>query len=109
MADKTVKALFLAIADWAKTQGILSTPVDQIWHGETLPMNGLGPFTVKMNRSGETIGSLPMFHASVSANDWPVAIVNPLGGIVNSYIGEDGLIAHFAAQTEGPTDARPHD
>ena len=105
--DRQIGELYVAVTDWALSQGaknLRSTP--GLWHRQTEKRGVLGPLDVRINAHAETIDAVPPYHIMIGMDEYfpgLIALINPVGGcMMHSRVegeDEDGLIAHFKAQT----------
>jgi hypothetical protein len=95
-----ISLLFDRIAKWALASGVAKHDAKSgLWKGTTVAAAGIDPLTIRFNRTSVEIEAVPPFSAAVFLNGGPVALLNPVGGVIfESGISEDALIAHFEAQ-----------
>jgi hypothetical protein len=100
-------ALFVAIADWAIGFGETNLKDRPgLWHKRTAKVGGIGPLDVRLNPHTKETDGVPPFTFKLSMDDYfpgLIGLVDARGGVlVRSHVDgedEDGLIAHFKAQT----------
>lgn len=99
--------LWASVMSWAVSTGAKDiNKLPGLWHHKTEARDGVGPIDVRINAHSNDVDGLPPFHVKLGMDGYfpgIIGIFGPHGGaLISSPIegeNENGLIAHFKAQT----------